>query len=1098
MKYASALIAVVALVCASYAQTFRGGVEGTVTDSSGAAITQAQVTAKSSDTGLARSTQTDDQGFYFITELPLGDYTVTASKGGFRTATVQGIRVGVSARERVNVQLRPGDVKETVVVNEEIPLVETTVDNLGGTLEAKQVEQLPVNGRDFSKILTMVPGSTADPGAVSESPGSFGLFSMNGNRGRSNNYLLDGTDMNDGYRNDPAVNEGGVFGVPATVLPLDAVAEFGILSGTEAEYGRNSGAIVNIVTKSGTNHIHGSGFEYLRNNHLDARNYFNTTDQPQDLFLNNQFGGAVGGPIVKDRTFFFASYEGQRERVGIPNQITVPTQALINAQEVTINPVIAKLLARNPWGVPLPAGDPENPAVATIQATNNGFNSLDSVIGKIDQHVGEKDLLTGRYFFGDSAQNFPLGLQQGAVGPGFNTIVPTRVQVVSLSYTHVISSNLLMEFRGGWNRFFETFTPQDASFSPASIGLDTVNSTNPLFGGLPQISISGAYPDGQGGTASISSLGNGGSQPRGRIDTNWQYFTNLSYTKGKHNFKTGIEFRRTSINGFQDTHFRGVLKFNDPVDPNLSLADFLTGTVSGGGNESAGDTHRVTHQNNYGLYFQDNFRLTRRLTVNYGLRWDYFGVIHEEHNRFSIFDPTGAGSLVQVGSLGLPGLYPKDFKNFSPRASLAYDLTGDGKTVVRAGAGIYYDAFSQDFFLGQAPYNCTFCPGAAYNAIGPSQILINGSPAATIQAGVPVFAPSGFGTDNEVFSVDQRLRTPYVYEYNLNVQQQLSGPMALQVGYVGSAGRKLFRYLDINQGTTLPNGLPNGQFQVPYSNFGYINQFQSSATSNYNALQAVLTMKSWHGLTSSVNYTWSHSIDNASDGLDFVPQASQPDNSFRPDREKGPSNFDVRNRLSWNYHYEVPALGTSMPKLTKGWSLDGVLTVASGAPYDPTYYFEGNFNGSGEGFGRLDLVGNPYAGTSMPGNILNLAAFVVPCNWNGSACTSNWHFGNVGRNAFTGPHYRDFDFSLAKNTPLGERVTMQVRADFFNIFNHPNFSNPELPCYCVDALNGSPPDINGHPTGNLAITATPDVGSGNPFLGGGGPRDIQLGLRFSF
>ena len=1098
MKYASALIAVVALVCASYAQTFRGGVEGTVTDSSGAAITQAQVTAKSSDTGLARSTQTDDQGFYFITELPLGDYTVTASKGGFRTATVQGIRVGVSARERVNVQLRPGDVKETVVVNEEIPLVETTVDNLGGTLEAKQVEQLPVNGRDFSKILTMVPGATADPGAVSESPGSFGLFSMNGNRGRSNNYLLDGTDMNDGYRNDPAVNEGGVFGVPATILPLDAVAEFGILSGTEAEYGRNSGAIVNIVTKSGTNHIHGSGFEYLRNNHLDARNYFNTTDQPQDLFLNNQFGGAVGGPIVKDRTFFFASYEGQRERVGIPNQITVPTQALINAQEVTINPVIAKLLARNPWGVPLPAGDPENPAVATIQATNNGFNSLDSVIGKIDQHVGEKDLLTGRYFFGDSAQNFPLGLQQGAVGPGFNTIVPTRVQVVSLSYTHVISSNLLMEFRGGWNRFFETFTPQDASFSPASIGLDTVNSTNPLFGGLPQISISGAYPDGQGGTASISSLGNGGSQPRGRIDTNWQYFTNLSYTKGKHNFKTGIEFRRTSINGFQDTHFRGVLKFNDPVDPNLSLADFLTGTVSGGGNESAGDTHRVTHQNNYGLYFQDNFRLTRRLTVNYGLRWDYFGVIHEEHNRFSIFDPTGAGSLVQVGSLGLPGLYPKDFKNFSPRASLAYDLTGDGKTVVRAGAGIYYDAFSQDFFLGQAPYNCTFCPGAAYNAIGPSQILINGSPAATIQAGVPVFAPSGFGTDNEVFSVDQRLRTPYVYEYNLNVQQQLSGPMALQVGYVGSAGRKLFRYLDINQGTTLPNGLPNGQFQVPYSNFGYINQFQSSATSNYNALQAVLTMKSWHGLTSSVNYTWSHSIDNASDGLDFVPQASQPDNSFRPDREKGPSNFDVRNRLSWNYHYEVPALGTSMPKLTKGWSLDGVLTVASGAPYDPTYYFEGNFNGSGEGFGRLDLVGNPYAGTSMPGNILNLAAFVVPCNWNGSACTSNWHFGNVGRNAFTGPHYRDFDFSLAKNTPLGERVTMQVRADFFNIFNHPNFSNPELPCYCVDALNGSPPDINGHPTGNLAITATPDVGSGNPFLGGGGPRDIQLGLRFSF
>lgn len=1092
MKHGSALIAVVALVCASYAQTFRGGVEGTVTDSSGAAIAQAQVTAKNADTGLARSTQTDDQGFYFITELPLGDYTVTVSKGGFRTATVQGVHVGVSARERLNVQLRPGEVRETVVVNEEVPLVETTLDNLGGTLDAKQVEQLPVNGRDFSKILTMVPGATADPGAVSESPGSFGLFSINGNRGRSNNYLLDGTDMNDGYRNDPAVNEGGVFGVPATILPLDAVAEFGILSGTEAEYGRNSGAIVNIVTKSGTNHIHGSGFEYFRNNHLDARNYFNTADQPQDLFLNNQFGGSVGGPIVKDRTFFFASYEGQRERVGIPNQINVPTQALINAQEVTINPVIAKLLARNPWGVPLPAGTPGDSTPATIQATNNAFNSLDSVIGKIDQHVGEKDLLTGRYFFGNSSQNFPLGLQQGAVGPGFNTIVPTRVQVVSLSYTHVISSNLLMEFRGGWNRFFETFTPQDASFSPASIGLVSVNDSDPLFGGLPQMSIGGGF----------SSLGNGGSQPRGRVDTNWQYFTNLSYTKGKHNFKTGIEFRRTSINGFQDTHFRGSLSFAD-------LSSFLQGIVSGG-NESAGDAHRVTHQNNYGLYFQDNFRLTRRLTVNYGLRWDYFGVIHEEHNRFSIFDPT-TQSLVQVGSPGLPGLYPKDFNNFSPRASFAYDLTGDGKTVVRAGAGLYYDAFSQDFFLGQAPYNCGFCPGAAYNAIGPSVININKSPAAStggvITAGVPVFLPTigaltGFNPASDVFSVDQRLRTPYVYEYNLNVQRQLTGPMALQVGYVGSAGRKLFRYLDINQVNPATGVVPyptitTGAGSVSGS---YINQFQSSASSSYNSLQVVLTMKSWHGLTSTVNYTWSHSIDNASDGLDFVPQASQPDNSYRPDLERGNSNFDVRNRLSWNYHYEIPG-SAWMPKLTKGWSLDGVLTLASGAPYDPTYYFEGDFNGSGEGFGRLDLVGNPYAGTSMPGNILNLAAFVVPCTWNGVACTGGQHFGNIGRNAFTGPHYRNFDFSLAKNTPLGERVTMQVRADFFNIFNHPNFSNPELPCYCVDLLSNSAPDVHGHPTsptGAFGITATPDVGSGNPFLGGGGPRDIQLAVRFSF
>ena len=1084
MKPASVLVAVLALVCASSAQTFRGGIEGTIADSTGAAVPQAQVTAKNLGTGLTRDTQTDMQGFYVITELPLGDYEVTASKTGFRTATIRVVHVEVSARERVNVTLQPGDVKEAIEVSGEVPLVETMSDNLGGTLEARQIAELPVNGRDFSKILTMVPGSTADPGAVSESPGSFGLFSINGNRGRSNNYLLDGTDMNDGYRNDPAINEGGVFGVPATILPLDAVAEFGILSGTEAEYGRNSGAIVNIVTKSGTNQIHGSLFEYFRNNHLDARNYFNTADQPQDLFLNNQFGGSIGGPIRKDRTFFFASYEGQRERVGIPEIINVPTQAQIvdNTPAGGINPVIGNLLAKNPWGASLPAGTPGDATPATIQATNNGFNRLDSVITKIDHHVGEKDLLTGRYFFGDSAQNFPLALQQGSVGPGYNTIVPTRVQVVSLSYTHVISSSLLVEIRGGWNRFFETFAPQDASFNPASIGLVSVNSSDALFGGLPQISIGGGY----------SNLGNGGSQPRGRVDTNWQYFTNLSYTKGKHNVKAGFEFRRTSVNSFQDTHFRGSLDFD-------SLADFLSGTVTDGGTESQGDTHRVAHQNNYGFYFQDNFRLTRRLTLNYGLRWDYFGVIHELHNRFSAFDPAGAGSLVQVGSSGLPELYPKDLNNFSPRASFAYDLTGNGKTVLRAGAGLYYDAFSQDFFLGQFPYNCGFCPGPAYNAIGPSLILISSlptspSPPVVIQSGVPVFAPASFATDNEVFSVDQRLRTPYVYEYNLNVQRQLAGPVAVQVGYVGSSGRKLFRYLDINQ-------VNPSTGSVPYPAFGYINQFQSSSSSSYNSLQAVLTMKSWHGLTSTLNYTWSHSIDNASDGYDFVPQASQPDNSFRPDRERANSNFDVRNRLSWNYHYEVPTLGSWTPKLTKGWSLDGVLTLASGAPYNPTYYFEGDFNGSGEGFGRLDLVGNPYLGTSTPGNILNLQAFTVPCTWDavaGACVAGTQHFGNVGRNAFTGPPYRNFDFSIAKSTPLSERVSMQVRADFFNIFNHPNFSNPELPCYCVDALNGSNPDAGGHPQGNLAITATPDVGSGNPFLGGGGPRDIQLAVRFSF
>jgi hypothetical protein len=599
MRLRTTLAFIVLAAAALEAQSFRGGIVGTVTDSSGASVAAAQVTVTSQDTGLTRVVQTDSDGNYHFSELPLGNYAVTVVITSFNTETQKGIAVAVSTDSRVDFKMTPGEVKQVVEVSGEVPLVDTTSDMSGGTIEGSVAQDLPVNGRDFTKLLTLVPGGTADPSAVSESPGSFGLFSINGNRGRSDNYLLDGTDMNDGFRNDPAINEGGVFGVPATLLPVDAVAEFGILAGTEAEYGRNAGAIVNIVTKSGTNSLHGSVFEDFRNNHLDARNYFNcannpcavvgTSPQKANIFLNNQFGGSVGGPIIKDKTFFFAAYEGQREKVDFPSAITVPTQTQINNFVTgggTINPVIAKLLALNPWTkpAPLPVGDAAGDSV-NLASVLEGTNRLDSVITKIDQHIGANDVFTGRYFFGDSNQTFPLGLSSGSNVPGYNTHVPTRVQIVSLSYTHVFTNKLLMEVRGGWNRFAETFTPQDSSFNPGSIGLDTNPSGNPLLFGLPTVSVSG-----------YSSLGNGTSQPRGRVDTNWQYFTNFSYNTGKHNFKMGFEFRRTSINSFLDGKFRGTLSFNN-------LTHFLNGTVDGGA-QAIGDTHRLTHQNSEGFTFR--------------------------------------------------------------------------------------------------------------------------------------------------------------------------------------------------------------------------------------------------------------------------------------------------------------------------------------------------------------------------------------------------------------------------------------------------------------------------------------------------------------
>jgi hypothetical protein len=1038
------------------AQTFRGGIVGTVTDTTGAAVPGALVTATNVGTALSRTAVTDRDGNYLIPEMPPGDYTVSASLAGFKTQTVKGLRVEVSQNRRLDLQLAPGQKSESVEVTATLPLVDTTHNTQGGMIEGKQASELPINGRDFTHLLSLVPGATSDPGQVSDSPGSFGYFSVNGNRGRANNYLLDGTDMNDGYRNDPAINEAGVFGTPATILPVDAVEEFPILSGAEAEYGRNAGAIVNIVTKSGTNDLHGSAFEYFRDDSLGARNYFNTTPSPKNQFRNNQFGASLGGPLVKDHTFFFLAYEGQREKGGIPSPGRVPTAAEIAASQAAnggvINPVIANLLARNPWPAPNQAPDANG---NNLQATTNFTNDVDSLIAKIDHHFLDSDLLTLRYFYGHSDQSFPLALVGGGGLPGYNTVTPTTVNLASASLTHVISPKLLLELRGGFNRFVESFSPEDGSFDPRSIGLNTVS--NPRDFGLPTISISG-----------YATVGANTSVPRGRTDQNYQAFANLSYNTGGHSFKFGYEFRRTTVSQYFDNGYRGKLSFN-------SLDDFIAGRVDGG-RQAQGDSNRNTFQGSHGLYAQDSYRVSRRVTLNLGLRWDYYGVIGEKNNMFSIFDAATA-SVKPVTQL-----YPKDWGNVSPRVSAAWDTKGDGKTVLRAGGGIYYDTFSQDFFIGQLPFN-TFNPGPAYN-----NILFSFSPV-TLAPGGPAFDPASFAA-TDVFTVDQKLVTPYVFNYNANVQQQLGRQAAIQVGYVGSQGRHLFRYRDINQADPA-TGIH------PFPAFVYINQFESSATSSYNALQVSLKLRDWHGLVSTMNYTLSKCTDNASDGQDYVPNATQPDDSRHPERERGPCNFDSRHRFAWFFTWD---LGSAKGHgLTSGWSVNGVVTLASGQPFNINENFEGDHNGTGEFFGRPDLVGDPYAGTGGPSRFLNLSAFQAPCNPDGAGgCAGGQHIGSLGRNAFVGPHYRNVDLSLVKNTALGDRARLQIRLDVFNVFNHPNFSNPLLPGFIVDYLqNGIAPATN-RGTGFLPLTATPDVGSGNPFLGGGGPRNLQLAARLSF
>jgi hypothetical protein len=1116
------LVLVLFAAVALSAQTFRGTILGTVSDSSGAVVAGAKVSVRNTGTALERSTQTSTDGSYSIPELPIGTYDVTVTQGGFQTFVARGVTVDVATERRVDASLKTGRITEQVEVSaDQLPLVETTTNTLGGVLTAQTVADMPVNGRDYTKLIYMNPGVSGSADQITDSPGSFGEFSMNGARGRSNNYLLDGTDMNDGYRNDPAINEAGVFGTPATILPIDAVAEVNVLSNFEPEYGRNAGAVVNIVTKSGSNSIHGSAAEYFRNSALDARNYFNIAGQPKAPFHNNQFGGSIGGPIVKDKAFFYFDYEGQREPVGVVTVANVPnTGSGPNGQLVPAdasNPVIAQLLARNPWPAPnLPSGQ--------ASVISPSFNNLTSLIAKIDENFNPSNILTGRYFYGDSIQSFPLALTAtGGQLPGFNTYTPTRVQLISISYTHTFGANKVNELRYGWNRFAEGFFPQDRNFHPSSIGLCAATDTSlcsgsgPFDSGLPIILVSG-----------LAQLGSTSSVPRHRYDSNSQIIDNFSWKVNKHDVKLGVDFHRTSIQQYFDKYFRGRLKFNGDTtgDP---LQDFLAGDVDSGF-QYFGNSTRHTHENNFGFYVQDSFRATSRLTLNFGLRWDYFGIVREKNNLLSNMTSispapgTGTFTLTQVGQPGLSSLYNPDKKDFAPRVSASWDVTGKGKTVVRAGFGMFYDAFSQDMVLGHLPYAPFFDPGPAYNNFGPAPILSTGAVGGPIVAGTPVYAATTTcGYECDAFVFDRNIKTPYMENYNLNIQQQLSSKAVVQVAYVGAQGHRLWRFFDISQPSEAEINAADAacgcieDFGVdarplagnPYGAY-YVLQQNSTGKSNYNALQTSLRITGWHGVTSIVNYVYSKSLDNSSDGEDFEPNEAQPNDSTRPGLEYGPSSFQILHRFTWNFSYEFPNRGGSMQKLKNGWGLNSVITLQGGQPFHLNYNFWDDYSGSGNAFDRPDVVGPIIYHKRDPYNYLDLSSFAIPCTPNvtvasglASDCTiGTRHFGNMRRNSLVGPSYKEWNFSFYKKTAITERVNMKLGVDFFNLLNHPNFANPLLPAFIADAAYTGTFGINPAgrevTVGSLPITATGDVGIGNPFIGGGGPRGIQLSAVFKF
>jgi len=1052
------------LVATVSAQSINGKILGTVTDQNSAVVPNATVNAINEGTGAKRTVNADESGFYVIPELPVGFYTVEISSGSFALFTLKNVKVDVGGETRTDASLGAQGVTTTVDVTDDSALLKTDSSSLSEVISSRQVDSLPINGRDFRRLITLTPGA-----APRSQRGSLGSFTVNGQREKANIFLIDGVDNNDSFRNQPSFNQGGVTGAPATLIPVDALGELSLQTQGAAEYGRNSGAVVNIVIKSGANAFHGAGYGFIRNDNFDARNFF---EQQKNEFRNGNFGGVVGGPIWKNRTFFFTGYEGQREFVNSPFVVRVPSAADIAAARLENST----------------AGRPENalstrllglfPTANLNVTTGNNYafaapnlNNSNNFLVKIDHRFTDNFNVSGRYIYGKGTQNFPLTSGNGSPLPPYQTVVPTKIQLFGFNFSNVITPRLFNEARIGYNRFEQTFTPLDAAFDPASLGLVTGSGLK----SLPTITVTG-----------FVSLGAPTNVPRGRVSSAFQLVDNVTWTRGSHSFKFGGEYRRAIVDSFADQNARGRINFaatpasvppNPPVPAFGALANFLAGVVATSGTTLLrGTTRRETFTNNFGFFAQDDWKVTSRLSLNLGLRYEYLGVLQEKQKRLSnfLFDR----GLVRVGDAGLPSVWKPDRNNFGPRLGFAYDAFGRGKTIVRGSFGVFYDTPSQDYFLLQSFENGG--PGSLGSNPLPGLDVFTVTPTAPVPfgPGITIFPTGGFPTSNiPLFATDINQRTPYIFNYNVNVQQQLFKNTVLQVSYVGSQGHRLYRVRDINQATPGPAATRQSRrpLNTRFPQYSFINYLEASANSHYNAFQTYLRQRLTSGLNLYISYTLSRSIDDASNGIyGGTRGVSYPQDSNNLRAERAVSSFDVRHRFSLNFVYDVNFLADKFGKnrLTEGWQLSGILTSSSGIPI--TAFLADDVSGTGERNDRPDQTGNPNSGPRTAGQFFNTAAFSIP---------TLGTFGNAPRNSIIGPRFNVLDLSLNKTTRITERVSLQFRAEAFNIFNHTNFSLPNV--------NRNSPAFG-------AISETPDVTAGNPRLGEGGPRVLQFGLKLIF
>ena len=1037
------------------AQDTTGAIEGAVTDPTAAVVAGANVAATHLETGLTRDGVTGPDGFFRLALMPVGDYSVTVKASKFATVVRRPVTVTVGQPVRLNVQLELSSVAEAVTVSGGTQLVDTTTNALGRVVTGRELVDLPLNGRNFAQLGLLQTGVAPLTAGVATAGGSLRqgqAYAVNGLRPEQNIYLVDG-----------AQNMNRMDGGFALKIPVDAIAEFRILTqSAPPEYGGTAGATTSVVTRGGTNQLHGSLYDFVRNDVFDARNFFSAEVEPLN---QHQFGATIGGPFQPNRAFFFAYYEGYRNKQGITTTATVPTAQERVGDFSAMNPPLLNLAA---GGVPFPGGqlppaaiNPVSRTVVNLYPLGNvspsiyretlvGRNVLDQVGTRVDYNASANDQVFGRYSYSGGHNINPISVR-GTDVPGYPTRDDLQTHTAQLSATRIVSSTLTNSLRATWLRHEFLFDQRLNRQPPGELGFG-YGSANDIGQGPPFFNISGYTP-----------IGGAITGPRNSTQSTFEVQDSLTWTRGAHLIKAGGELRRTAIDMIQAIAPNGFFVFAGTFPTNNAIANLLLGAPVTF-YQGLGDFTRGLRLWNVGLFVQDEWRAGSRLTVNYGLRYERINPFTEIEDRLNGFipgvrsqvRPDAPQGLVFPGDPGVADGIAAGAHTFMPRVGLAWDPTGTGVWSVRTSYGLFFDQF-QNGAGTSSQVAISAIPWAQFNQFSGAGLNFQDPYQGRVHP-----APETFVRPSTVFAMDVNAKPPYTQQWNVSVQRSLWGLYLAEVRYVGAAGARLPRNIEFNPAVYGPGATAqNADRRRIYANcpadgtaceYSTIAMLSNITRSRFHSGQVSLSRRYGNGIGFNVSYWLSKSLDHLSAmnlaGAAAKPLAGENDlaqNPFDLEAEWGPSLFDARHRFVASASWEPRMPDGASPVVQAvfdDWQLNAIATHTSGTPFtvsdSANVALQANSPPiSGFAASRPNVVGDPNGGPRTVDEWISRSAFQRL-----NPQTQAGQFGDAGRNIARGPSYTNVDLSLVRTVPLGGDVRLQLRAECFNVFNHTNFGLP--------------------------------------------------------